>query len=117
MTVLPIYKVRVALGDQGEWKGTYIGRPTVDEIVEALQDKCQAEMEKLLSPSREFDRKRVLETFNNLIQLVRQFGFPAEGTQYLDCKYLGVALGKIDVVRNGDAKVASASRQLISNYA
>ena len=100
--IVNIYSVTVEAVN-GRWEGTFVGKPTDDEVKVAMLDKFHI----LVQEEADMAKRSALNTnFRNLIDLVTDFSLPPVATRI--CKYAGTKVGTIIVEKSGEAKISNS---------
>jgi len=100
MRRFPVYSVHINIDKGDRWKGYFIGRPTQDEVLEAINEDWLLKRSDI-KPEDDLGRRMAKSHFAHFMQLVNDNGFPNDSHQC--CTYAGLTVGSIRIERVGDA--------------
>lgn len=107
MVKFAVYCVNIHIEKGGRWKEHFIGRPTKQEVLDAINEDC-LDKRSAFKPDDDIGRRTIKKQFENLSQLVIDNGLP-NGSE-IPCTYAGLTVGSIRVERIARAILSEAGQ-------
>jgi hypothetical protein len=96
MVKFAVFCVNIYIEKGARWKGHFIGRPTKQEVLDAINEDW-LDQRSTLKPDDDLGRRMSKSKFGHISQLVVDNGLPKGST--LPCTYAGLTVGSIRVER------------------
>lgn len=91
----PIYKVVIELSSGGRWEKHFIGRPTIGDLVPALEEECTQRVGPMGAAGQNIDKTRArYRDYTNMVKLF----WPA-GDGMAECHSCGTYVGGIVITK------------------